>query len=87
MPTMHQCLQILQALLHLYRQCSLVDSSKPESTSEWNLLRWLMLCVLLGTVCGTSEHVLSLYVCCVDVWCALRFAGGREWHLYRSVIV
>ena len=53
MPTMHQCLQQLQALLlvlpgvvYLYRQCSFVDSSKPESTSEWNLLRWLMLCVL-----------------------------------------
>lgn len=57
MPTMHQCLQQLQALLlvlpgvlYLYRQCSFVDSSKPESTSEWNLLRWLMLCVLLGHV-------------------------------------
>lgn len=55
MPTMHQCLQILQALLlvlpgvlYLCRRSSLVERSKPESTSEWHLLRWLMLCVLLG---------------------------------------
>lgn len=37
---------VLPGVVYLCRQCSLVDSSKPESTSEWNLLHWLMLCVL-----------------------------------------
>lgn len=84
---MQALLLVLPGVVYLCRQCSLVNSSKPESTSDWDLLRWLMLCVLLGTVCGTSEHVLSLYVFCGAGRRALRFAGSQEWHLYRSVIM